>query len=87
MSSVERIKHYSDHLAEEEPEDISKKYKPVSPEWPKHGRISANDIKMSYRTGPPVLRGISFDVNEMEKIGIVGRTGCGECCDLFISSC
>jgi ATP-binding cassette subfamily C (CFTR/MRP) protein 1 len=78
MSSVERIKYYSDNLAVEEPESVRKQYKPVSDDWPQQGRIVASDIKMSYRTGPLVLKGINFDISPCEKIGIAGRTGCGK---------
>lgn len=77
MSSVERIKYYSDNLAVEEPVSVLKKYKPVHPEWPQEGHIAAKNIKMSYRTGPLVLKGIDFEVTSCEKIGIAGRTGCG----------
>lgn len=78
MSSVERIKFYSDHLAVEESDSIAEKYKDVPEEWPQEGRIVADDVCMSYRTGPPVLKGLDFVVDPMEKIGIVGRTGCGK---------
>jgi ATP-binding cassette, subfamily C (CFTR/MRP), member 1 len=46
--------------------------------WPNEGRVVFEDVKMRYRDGPLVLKGVSFAVNGCEKIGIAGRTGCGK---------
>ena len=43
--------------------------------WPEHGKIRFENAAMRYRDGPLVLRGVSFDVNGKNKIGIAGRTG------------
>lgn len=44
------------------------------PQWPEHGVVEFNDVKMSYRPGlPSVLKGISIKVRGGEKIGVVGR--------------
>jgi len=47
----------------------------VSNEWPSEGNIVGKNIEMRYRDGPLVLKGVSFEVNAHEKIGIAGRTG------------
>lgn len=45
-------------------------------EWPQRGSISFDKALMSYRPGlPPVLKGISLEVEGGTKIGVVGRTG------------
>ena len=43
--------------------------------WPEHGNIRFENVAMRYRDGPLVLKGVSFDVNGKDKIGIAGRTG------------
>jgi ABC-type multidrug transport system fused ATPase/permease subunit len=43
--------------------------------WPVTGSVVFENVQMRYRDGPLVLKGISFDVNGGEKIGIAGRTG------------
>lgn len=47
-------------------------------EWPDKGAIQVKDLRMCYRNGPDVLKGVSFDVAGGSKIGIVGRTGSGK---------
>ena len=47
--------------------------------WPDKGVIKVENIEMRYRPGLPlVLKNLSFQVEENEKIGIVGRTGSGK---------
>ncbi|KAJ3514014.1 hypothetical protein NMY22_g14878 [Coprinellus aureogranulatus] len=76
MNAVERVLHYSDLPTEGELR--SPKTDP-GPEWPPHGAIRFDDVKMAYREGLPlVLKGISFDIRPGEKVGIVGRTGAGK---------
>ena len=49
-------------------------------DWPRTGKICFEDVEMRYRSGGGglVLKGISFEVADGEKIGICGRTGCGK---------
>eukprot|EP00913_Durusdinium_trenchii_P025289 g23740.t1 len=51
----------------------------VGPSWPSQGNIQVENVRMRYRDGLPiVLDGISLDIKAGERIGIVGRTGCGK---------
>lgn len=43
--------------------------------WPENGNISFRNVKMRYRDGPLVLKGVSMDIMGGEKVGIAGRTG------------
>lgn len=75
LMSVERILEYRDLGAEKEPP----KPKAVSKAWPSDGKIEFQNVVYKYfAEAEPVLRGLSFVVNPMEKIGIVGRTGAGK---------
>ncbi|KAF1319123.1 Abc transporter c family member 5, partial [Globisporangium splendens] len=48
-------------------------------EWPRRGSIKFENVVFSYKEGAPaVLKGLSFDIKNNEKIGIVGRTGAGK---------
>jgi len=73
MIAVERIKHFSENLPEEEPY-VPKDATPPT-EWPLAGEIVFENIVAGYRDGPDILKGISFHIQPREKIGIVGRTG------------
>ena len=47
--------------------------------WPSEGKIEFKNYQTRYREGMElVLRGIDFQVNPEEKIGICGRTGAGK---------
>ncbi|KAG1828571.1 ABC protein [Suillus variegatus] len=79
MNAVERLVQYvaSDTMPQEAPHEIEER-KPLA-QWPEHGAVEFNDVKMAYRPGlPNVLRGISVKVRGGEKIGVVGRTGAGK---------
>ncbi|KAF0540793.1 ABC transporter [Gigaspora margarita] len=77
MNSVERLVYYCDNL-EEEAENIVLKNRPSS-KWPAHGEIHIKNLEIKYGPDSPlVLKGISVDIKAAEKIGIVGRTGCGK---------
>lgn len=42
------------------------------------GDIKFNDVWMKYTEGDWILKGLSFHIKQGEKIGFVGRTGCGK---------
>ncbi|GMF36183.1 unnamed protein product [Phytophthora lilii] len=76
MISPERIMTYASIPPEGEQRAIA-----IQPDqsWPKTGNISFDNVVFSYKEGgTPVLKGLSFDIRNNEKIGIVGRTGAGK---------
>ncbi|KAJ2887652.1 Transporter of the ATP-binding cassette (ABC) [Coemansia asiatica] len=76
LNSVERVVEYLD-IEPEAPVSIPDRVPP--PEWPASGHISVKDLQLRYAENqPPVIRGISFEVQPREKVGIVGRTGAGK---------
>ena len=77
MNSVERIKYYVENIKAEEREEPEKKITPPL-DWPQRGGIVGHDVKMRYRDGPLVLKGVNFNVAPQEKVGIAGRTGSGK---------
>lgn len=76
MNSVERIKEYLD--VEQEATAIIEDTKPAA-NWPSQGSIEFIGYTTRYREDlEPVLRNVSFRINPLEKVGIVGRTGAGK---------
>lgn len=74
MVSVERIKQFINI-----PSEASWRSKEDSPDWPNHGDIEIKNLQVRYRSNTPlVLKGISLTINGGERIGVVGRTGCGK---------
>jgi ABC-type multidrug transport system fused ATPase/permease subunit len=76
MVSPERIMEYANIPAEG-----SEKVLVIEPpqQWPHNGSIQFDNVVFSYKDGAPaVLKGLSFDIQSNEKIGIVGRTGAGK---------
>jgi len=76
MNSVERIKEYLD--VEQEAEAVIEETKPAA-NWPSQGTVEFINYTTRYRTDlDPVLRNVTFKINSLEKVGIVGRTGAGK---------
>lgn len=76
MNSVERIKEYLD--VEQEAEAVIEDTKPAA-NWPSLGSVEFINYTTRYREDlDPVLRNVSFKINPLEKVGIVGRTGAGK---------
>jgi ABC-type multidrug transport system fused ATPase/permease subunit len=76
MNSVERIKEYLD--VEQEAEAYNEKTKPAL-NWPSQGAVEFINYTTRYREDlEPVLRNVTFKINPLEKVGIVGRTGAGK---------
>ncbi|CAG8742883.1 11311_t:CDS:2, partial [Acaulospora colombiana] len=83
MNSVERLLYCIDNV-EGEADLIIPEHRPP-PEWPSKGEIVIKDLEIRYGPeNPPVIKGISLTIKGSEKIGIVGRTGCGK--STFVSS-
>lgn len=63
MNSVERVLHYTE-LPTEDRESGD-----TPPEWPSHGSIEFQDVKLRYRDELPlVLKGVSFSIKAREKV-------------------
>jgi ABC-type multidrug transport system fused ATPase/permease subunit len=76
MNSVERVKEYLD--VEQEAEPINEKNRPPQ-NWPANGSVEFIGYSTRYRADlDPVLREVTFKINPLEKVGIVGRTGAGK---------
>ncbi|KAK8112179.1 ABC transporter [Apiospora kogelbergensis] len=76
MNSVERVKEYLD--VEQEAEPINEKNRPPA-NWPAHGSVEFISYSTRYRSDlDPVLRKVTFKINPLEKVGVVGRTGAGK---------
>lgn len=76
MVSPERILEYSSIPAEGDSKVLQ-----IEPpaQWPVKSTVEFQNVVFSYKPGAPaVLKGLSFSVNNNEKIGIVGRTGAGK---------
>ncbi|WKX94652.1 hypothetical protein Q1695_011711 [Nippostrongylus brasiliensis] len=74
--AVERIKEYT-HTPTEAAWDIPERKPPAY--WPMTGCVKFIDYSTRYREGLDlVLNGITADISQGEKIGIVGRTGAGK---------
>ncbi|GKU04827.1 unnamed protein product [Fusarium langsethiae] len=73
MNSTERVVEYT------ELETESLEGEKPSAAWPTSGTMKIDNLEVSYAPDlPPVLRGISFDVKNNERVGVVGRTGAGK---------
>ncbi|KAG5994869.1 hypothetical protein E4U43_003162 [Claviceps pusilla] len=73
MNAAERVIEY----AELETEDLGGEIPPAA--WPATGSMEVKDLVVGYSDDlPPVLRGVSFDVKNNERIGVIGRTGAGK---------
>lgn len=47
--------------------------------WPTEGKLEVKDLVVGYAADlPPVLKGLTFNVEKNERIGVVGRTGAGK---------
>lgn len=74
MNAVERVIEWSKMPIE--PQD-SKIETPAA--WPTEGRLEVNDLVVGYAPDlPPVLKGLSFQIERNQRVGVVGRTGAGK---------
>ncbi|CAG7835020.1 unnamed protein product, partial [Allacma fusca] len=75
MTSVERALEYS-KLKPEAPLESTQDKKPPK-DWPKSGSVRFQNVYLAYED-TDVLKNLSFEMKDKEKIGIVGRTGAGK---------
>lgn len=73
MNAVERIVEYSKVPTEkQEGPDV-----PAA--WPAEGQLQVEGLVAGYASDlPPVLKGLSFNVDKNQRVGVVGRTGAGK---------
>ncbi|XP_037927303.1 probable multidrug resistance-associated protein lethal(2)03659 [Teleopsis dalmanni] len=77
MTSVERVMEYA-QIPSEPPLQTDESIK-LPENWPENGCVRFNEVCLRYSTnGNYILKNLTFSVNSMEKIGIVGRTGAGK---------
>lgn len=74
MTSVERVVEYVE-LEEEDHKDDMKQPKA----WPEKGCLQFQSVYLKYALNKPyILNNLTFKIQPMEKVGIVGRTGAGK---------
>ncbi|WPH01843.1 Hypothetical protein R9X50_00469700 [Acrodontium crateriforme] len=74
MNSTERILEYADMDHEREDSGIM-----VPSSWPSNGHISFDGVFATYANDlSSVLKGITFQLQPHQRVGIVGRTGAGK---------
>ncbi|XP_060872281.1 probable multidrug resistance-associated protein lethal(2)03659 isoform X3 [Metopolophium dirhodum] len=77
MTSVERVLEYT-NVPQEAPLESSPDKKPPK-EWPDKGQIVFENFYLRYSLDADhVLKNLNIQIQPMEKIGIVGRTGAGK---------
>ncbi|KAH9508717.1 Multidrug resistance-associated protein 5 [Bulinus truncatus] len=77
FSSVQRIQDCVENFQSEGSVINNPQTPPAS--WPGEGAITFKQYKMRYNDGqPPVIKGISVNIQPKEKIGIVGNSGSGK---------
>lgn len=73
MNATERVIEYSRLPIEDQSGD-----RPPAA-WPTEGRLAIDKLVAGYASDlPPVLRGLSFQVEKNQRVGVVGRTGAGK---------
>eukprot|EP00931_Biecheleriopsis_adriatica_P043856 TRINITY_DN2505_c0_g1_i1.p1 TRINITY_DN2505_c0_g1~~TRINITY_DN2505_c0_g1_i1.p1 ORF type:complete len:1331 (+),score=315.55 TRINITY_DN2505_c0_g1_i1:86-4078(+) len=78
MVSVERLHNYATELEQEDVLVEPTEARPPA-SFMKHGEVSVENVTMKYREDlPVVLDGITLKIKQGERVGIVGRTGCGK---------
>lgn len=78
MISMERCLNFVDNVPQEKPLELDSD-KELPDLWPVKGTIKFVNYTTKYRPETEiVLKGLNFEVNQGERIGVVGRTGSGK---------
>lgn len=73
MNAIERVVEYSKIKIEDQSGN------PAPAAWPTDGRLDVDNLVVGYAADqPPVLKGVTFSVEQNQRIGVVGRTGAGK---------
>jgi ABC-type multidrug transport system fused ATPase/permease subunit len=73
MNATERVIEYSNIEIEDQTG------LPVPAAWPTSGRLEIDSLVTGYAADlPPVLKGLSFSVENNQRVGVIGRTGAGK---------
>lgn len=80
MNSVEGLQEYHDKLPQEgRLRSLAVEPEPTPRNWPQQNSIDIKNMSLYYPTrSTPVLDKLTLHVKSGEKLGIVGRTGCGK---------
>lgn len=79
MTSVERVSEYSKLPSERDLETDENILKTLPKDWATKGVIKFKNLSLKYSSDANVvLHNLNFEVDEREKIGIIGRTGSGK---------
>ncbi|KAL5236138.1 hypothetical protein ACI65C_003548 [Semiaphis heraclei] len=77
MTSVERVLEYTNSPQEDALESSPEKKPPK--EWPMNGQITFKNFYLRYGIDKQfVVKNLNINIESMEKVGIVGRTGAGK---------
>ena len=77
LNAVERVSYYGNTI-ETESEPIIDNSRPPK-KWPNNGNIKFIDFSMRYAPNLPlVVKNMSFEIKQKQKVGIVGRSGSGK---------
>lgn len=77
FNCVERVLEYTRDLPAEKDEVVEGCRPPAS--WPSTGSLEVKDLQLRYKPDLPcTLKGLTFNMKDGERIGIVGRTGAGK---------
>jgi ATP-binding cassette, subfamily C (CFTR/MRP), member 1 len=75
MGAMERARIMTDREEEQEPKENIE----LPGQWPVRGKIVFDGVVMPYLPGKePALKGVTFQIHDGVKIGVVGRTGAGK---------
>ncbi|XP_060873076.1 ATP-binding cassette sub-family C member 4-like isoform X2 [Metopolophium dirhodum] len=77
MTSVERVLEYTNIPQEGSIEPCSDKKPPLN--WPSDGQVTFINFYLRYEPNSPcIINHLNLNIESMQKIGIVGRTGAGK---------